>query len=97
MPTYCNSFMMEWGGWVCGISMVLFWIFSFVLFFTFLKKICPYFCEKSDQEDNMDNIKEILKSRYANGEIDRAEFLEKKKDLEVWVAEACGSSSKLKG
>jgi uncharacterized membrane protein len=45
--------------------------------FTFRKKICPYFCEKSDQEDNIENPKEILNSRYTNGEIDRAEFLEK--------------------
>ena len=77
MPTYCNSFMTEWGGWIYGMSMVLFWMFSLFMVFTFRKKICPYFCEKSDQEDNIENPKEILNSRYTNGEIDRAEFLEK--------------------
>ena len=56
MPTYCNSFMMEWGGWIYGMSMALFWMFSLVMVFTFRKKICPYFCEKSDQDDNIDPV-----------------------------------------
>jgi len=97
MPTYCNSFMMEWGSWMCGMIMILFWLFSLVLFFTFLKKICPCFCEKTNQKGNMENPNEILKSRYANGEIDRFEFLEKKKDLEICAAKACESANKLKG
>jgi len=77
MSTYSNFVMMEWGGWIYGISMVLFWMFSLILVFAFRKKICPYFGEKWDQEDNIENSKEILNSRIGNGEIDRAEFLEK--------------------
>jgi uncharacterized membrane protein len=69
--------MMEWGGWIYGMSMVLFWMFSLIMVFMFYKKICPYFSEKSDQEDNIENPKEILNNRHANGQIDRAEFLEK--------------------
>lgn len=61
------------------MGMVLFWMFSFIMGFMLLKKLCPHFSKKSDQEDNP---VEILKSRYANGEIDRVKFLEKKKDLE---------------
>ena len=75
------SFMMEWGSWICGMGMVLFWMFGLVVGFVFLKKLCPYFSKKSDQEDNIDNPIVILKSRYANGKIDRVEFLEKKKDI----------------
>ena len=83
MPTYCYSFMMEWGSWVCGICMVLFGMFFFVVGFISLKTLCPYLSKEFAQEDDIDNPMVILKSRYANGEIDRAEFLEKKKDLEM--------------
>ena len=78
----CYSFMMEWGSWICGVGMVLFCMFCLVAGYMLLKKLCPHFNKKSAQEDNIDNPMELLKSRYANGEIDRAEFLKKKKDLE---------------
>ena len=77
MPFY--SFMMEWGSWICGIGMVLFCMFCLVAGYMLLKKLCPYFSKKSDQEDNSDNPMVILKSRYANGKIERVEFQEKKK------------------
>ena len=78
----CYSFMMEWGSWICGIVMVLFCMFCLVVGFMFIKRLYPSNSKKSAQEDNIDNPVEILKSRYANGEIDRVEFLEKKKDIE---------------
>ena len=74
--------MMEWGSWICGMGMILFWMFCLVASLMFLKQLGPHFGKKSDQEDNIVNPLEILKSRYANGEINRVEFLEKKKDLE---------------
>ena len=77
MPFY--SFMMEWGSWICGIGMVLFCMFCLVAGYMLLKELCPYFSKKSDQEDNSDNPMVILKSRYANGKIERVEFQEKKK------------------
>ena len=61
--------------------MVLFWVFCFILGFILLKKLYPHFSEEC-QEDTIDKPVEILKSRYANGEIERTEFLEKKKDIE---------------
>lgn len=82
MTHYCYSFMMEWGDWICGIGMAMFWIFSLVVTFIFLKKLCPHFSKESNQENNGDKTIEILKNRYVNGEIDRVEFAEKKKDLE---------------
>lgn len=48
----------------------------------FFKRLFKRNSEKPDQGDNTDKPVEILKNRYANGEIDRAEFLKKKKDLE---------------
>ena len=81
MPSYC-SFMNVWGSWICGMGMVLFSLLCLILAFMFIKKLYPGNNKKSEQEDNIDNSEVILKSSYANGEIDRVEFLEKKKDLE---------------
>lgn len=82
MPCYWYSFIKEWGSWICGTSMVLFWMFCFVLGYMLLKNLCPYFRKKSGKDANIDNPVAILKTYYAKGEIDRVEFLEKKKDLE---------------
>jgi len=78
----CYSFMMEWGSWICGIGLVLFGLFSVVVVYMILKSLCPHFNKKPAPEYNIDSPLEILKSRYANGEIDKVEFLEKKEDLE---------------
>lgn len=80
MPNYYYSFMVEWGSWICGMGMLLLVMFCLIVGFVFYKKFCLYFSEKFDQEDNVDNPKEICKNRDANGEINRDEFLEKKKN-----------------
>lgn len=82
MPSYYYSFMREWGSWICGMGMVLFWMISFVLGYMLLKQLCPHFSKKSEQECSIDNPMEAIKSRYANGEIDKVELQEKKKDIE---------------
>lgn len=82
MPHFCYPFMKEWGSCVCGTCMVLFSLVCIIVGFMFFKRLFKRNSEKPDQGDNTDKPVEILKNRYANGEIDRAEFLKKKKDLE---------------
>ena len=64
--------MMSWFGG--GIMMILFWavVIYFIVWFV-----------RSNKTSGMDNNKalDILKERYAKGEIDKKEFEEKKKDL----------------
>jgi len=63
-------------GW---IFMVLFWgliIWGFAAFISWLSKQT-----KDKDKDKDKSALEILKERYARGEIDKKEFSEKKKDL----------------
>jgi hypothetical protein len=79
MSQYCYFFMKEWGSFVCGTCMVLFWLFSVVAAFVLIRKLYPYFFKNNDQEDNPEGISQNL---YENSEKYRLEFLEKRKDLE---------------
>ncbi len=73
-----------WGygmGWFWPIIMVAFWIaviVAVVFLITWLRKT-PRTGEQSARSE--DSALEILKRRYARGEIDKQEFEEKKKDL----------------
>jgi uncharacterized membrane protein len=82
MPHFCYPFMKEWGSCICGTCMVLFSLFCLILAFMFFKRLYPNNSNKSEQKDNIDNPEVILNNRYVKGEIDRTEFLEKKKDIE---------------
>lgn len=68
--------MMGWGG---GIGMVFFWIVLIVLIVV-LARLFIY--QSSERVDKRDDPMDILKRRYAKGEIDKTEFEEKAKDLE---------------
>ena len=59
--------------------MVLFVLLCLLMVFIFFKKLRSDMSKESEQEDNPEVL---LKNRYVKGEIDRAEFLEKKKDIE---------------
>ncbi|WP_040727394.1 SHOCT domain-containing protein [Thiomicrorhabdus sp. Kp2] len=69
---------MDWhfesmGGYMGG-GMWLFWLVVLVVIFVLLRQFTPL----SDKETAL----EVLKKRYAKGEIDKQEFEEKKKDLQ---------------
>ncbi|MDP2789147.1 MAG: SHOCT domain-containing protein [bacterium] len=66
-----GSMMGFWGG---GIMMILFWV-AVIYFIVWLVR--------SNKVNGADSEKalDILKERYAKGEIDKKEFEEKKKDL----------------
>jgi putative membrane protein len=60
--------------------MWIFWIAIIVLIIFLLK---PHFMQKKEHSDRGDgSALEVLKERYARGEISKAEFEQKKKDLE---------------
>lgn len=67
-----GNMMGFWGG---GIMMVLFWA-AVIYFIVWLVRN-----NKTNERDDKKAL-EILKERYARGEIDKKEFEEKKKDLD---------------
>ncbi|MFA7385888.1 MAG: SHOCT domain-containing protein [Candidatus Paceibacterota bacterium] len=61
-------------GW---FFMVLWWVFIVVVIIALLRWIS----ERQKNDNNKKSPLEVLKERYAKGEIDKKEFEEKKKDL----------------
>ncbi|MCK5504934.1 MAG: SHOCT domain-containing protein [Thermodesulfovibrionia bacterium] len=72
--------MMHWDyGWGMGsgwLFMVLFWVLAIAGVFFLIKLIGG-----SKKEAKTETAIDILKKRYASGEIGREEFEEKKKDI----------------
>ena len=68
--------MGEWGWGMGGVGMLAYWVLL-ALIFTLLVK----YATGSDKEKDK-NALDILKKRYARGEISREEFEQKKRDLE---------------
>lgn len=80
---YWGHNMMGWGGgWGGGIGMILFWILLIVVVVVLVKYLMPKTNERAEHAEHKETPMEILKRRYANGEIDKAEYEEKKKDLQ---------------
>ena len=70
------------GGWFGGIFMIIFWILVIIGLVLLIKWL--FVSSKGYPSSHLrgsSNALEILKERYARGEIDKKEFEEKKKDL----------------
>lgn len=77
--------MMGWGsmGWLGPLGMILFWILIALLIVWLIKSLWPSSERGKGAEKPMEeSALEILKKRYARGEIQKEEYLEKKRDLE---------------
>jgi putative membrane protein len=76
--------MMGWGsgmGWFGGIIMVIFWIAVIVGIILLIRWLIISTRTASHGTNSGESALEILKKRYARGEIDKQEFEEKKKDV----------------
>jgi putative membrane protein len=78
-----GPWMMNWGhgmGWFWPIIMMAFWI-AVIVGIIFLIRWISLLTDKRHATKPGDSAIEILKRRYAKGEINKEEFEEKKKDL----------------
>ena len=79
-PGMMGSWGMGWFGVIFVILIVVLVIAGLIIFLPQLKQ--KYKIDEVGTSSGKSNALEILKARYARGEIDKAEFEEKKKDLE---------------
>lgn len=74
--------MGSWGmGWFGGIFMIVFWILILVGLVFVIRWLVQATGKKTDAVQRGSRALEILKERYARGEIDEAQFKAMKKDL----------------
>lgn len=75
--------MMGWGnmGWFGPIFMVIFWVLLIVLIVLLIRWLLSSGHAGNQDSGRGESALEILKKRYARGEIDKEEFETKKKDL----------------
>lgn len=75
--------MMGWGGvgWFGPLFMVLFWVLIIVLIVLLIRWLFSLNHPKATSAPQADSALEILRQRYARGEINKEEFEAKKKDL----------------
>jgi putative membrane protein len=74
---------MNWGygSWFMGIINIIFWIAVIIGIIYLIKFISSSSKQNIQETKRQDNALDILKERYAKGEINREEFEEKKKVL----------------
>lgn len=68
--------------WIGLVSMVMYLIFWAIVFVIALKMLKKYFIPLSAKQDQTDNAMQILRERYAEGEIGEEEYYQKKEILE---------------
>lgn len=75
--------MMGWGnmGWFGLIFMGLFWVLLIVLIVLLIRWLLSSGPAGSQDHNREESALEVLKKRYARGEIDKEEFEAKKRDL----------------
>jgi putative membrane protein len=74
--------MGNWGmGWFGMIFMMIFWVLVIVALVFLIKWLIQTTSSRKASEQTGSGAIDILKERYARGEIDKAEFESKKKDL----------------
>ena len=73
MGYYGNMF--GWGG---GVFMLIFWVVMILLIVWVIKELTG-----KHEKESSDSAVEILRQRYAKGEISKEEFEEKKKGLNI--------------
>jgi putative membrane protein len=74
---YGAAHAVPWLGWVGPIVMIAFWALVVVAIVFFIR----YIVRQSQSGRRESSALEILKERYAKGEISREEYTEKRKDL----------------
>ncbi len=71
-----------WGmGWFGGIFMIIFWILLLVGLVFVIKWLIQSTSRARNNGQSGSRALEILKERYARGEIDKAQFEDQKRDL----------------
>lgn len=74
--------MMHWGWWGLGwIFMIIFWGLIIVGLIFLIRWLAGLSRPRASYDKIQDSALEILKQRYAKGEINKEEFEEKKRDL----------------
>jgi len=79
-------YMMNWGfggGVISFVLFILFWVFVAILIAAIVRgsRRHDYFKHDKFFEDKQENAKDILKERYAKGEISKKEYEEMKKTI----------------
>jgi len=87
MAEYRNYCDWGWGmrpgmmGWFGPLFMIVFWVLIVVLIILLIRRLLSSGHPKIPGPPQEDSALEILKKRYARGEINKGEFESKKKDL----------------
>ena len=72
-----------WGmGWFGGIFMIIFWVLIIVGLVFLIKWLIQSTRSEKSAAGGSQRALEILKERYARGEIDREDYLQRRLDLE---------------
>ena len=80
-----NDMMSGWGsgavGWTMFLGMIVFWVGIAVLVFWGMKSLIRTSAAPLASPSSIDPAVDVLKRRYAAGEIDSSEFEQKRRDL----------------